>query len=187
MLDPYSRGAIVVMCALCVAGAIAFAPLRARSSSDPGVPQRTASVGMPLIAAAERDIDVRRDPFAAEPTPHPTASVMPTSPNVQLGTLPHADATLPSNLAQSIVPAMPGDAVPSPSAPSSGAGTAGAPRVTAIVTGAHPFAMLDSGGNHQIKGIGDRVNGTPIVAIDITGVTLQGGVRLTVTPGELSQ
>jgi hypothetical protein len=63
----------------------------------------------------------------------------------------------------------------------------GTPRVTAIVTGARPYAMFDFAGNHQIKGVGDRVNGTPISAIDIEGVTLQSGARLRVTAGELPQ
>ena len=57
-----------------------------------------------------------------------------------------------------------------------------APRVSAIVTGAHPYAMLETGGMHLIKGVGDRIDGFAIISIEFDGVRLQNGQRLTVDP-----
>ena len=79
---------------------------------------------------------------------------------------------LPGNLPDGMIPSLPQDAQQQ------------AARVTAIVTGSHPYAMLDMAGDHEIKGIGDRVDGRPIVAIDFDGVTLQGGERLSVATGD---
>ncbi len=188
MLDPLSRGAIVAMSVVCISGAVALTPLRARSSNDPSV--RHQLVPALLVSTAIPELTIRRDPFAGEPsntaaagsTPSPATPVS-TAPTAlaasqALPVLPGGDVgPLPGNLTNSTIPALPG-------APPAVAIT---PRVTAIVTGAHPYAMFDSAGSHQIKGVGDRVNGTPITAIDIDGVTLRGGARLRVTAGELPQ
>jgi len=188
MLDPLSRGAIVAMSVAFISGAVALTPLRARSSNDPNVHNQL--VLAPLVTTTVPEITIRRDPFGGEPSNTPAAgsttprgapvSAAPTasSDSQALPVLPGGDVgPLPGNLMNSTVPAIPGA--------SAAAGVT--PRVTAIVTGARPYAMFDFAGNHQIKGVGDRVNGTPISAIDIEGVTLQSGARLRVTAGELPQ
>jgi hypothetical protein len=56
-----------------------------------------------------------------------------------------------------------------------------APRVTATVTGARPFAMIvDAGGSHIVT-VGDALAGTTIAAIDAAGVRLRDGAVLTLT------
>jgi hypothetical protein len=62
-------------------------------------------------------------------------------------------------------------------------------RVAAIVAGPHPFALAGSGTTLATVGVGDRLAGKRITAINIDGITLDDGSRLTVdaatpsTPG----
>jgi hypothetical protein len=176
MLDSYSRAAIVALTALCAAGAFALAPIGARSSIEP-TPPRLASIDMPIALEPSNPATITRDPFS-EPLAHPAPTLAPayTPTSAQIGTLGVAASagpvgeTLPSNLANDTIPAIPG----TPDASVAGA------RVTAIVTGARPFAMIELGGVHQIKGIGDHIGGQTIVAISIDGVRLSNGDRLAV-------
>jgi hypothetical protein len=167
MFDIITRGAVVVLSAVSVAGAIRLAPGPAQSPS--------AAVPRPLprliVIADERvapPVMVRRDPFA-EPAPLGTLVAPPPARTLA------SDQTepLPSNLANDTIPALPGSA-PDP--------VPGSPRVTAIVTGPHPYAMLETGGVHELKGLGDPVGGVAIVAIAIDGVRLRDGRRLAVDP-----
>jgi hypothetical protein len=165
MLDLPNRGAIVVLAALSVAGAMKLASGTAPSSftATPrqALPYVARGVADPLAAVA-----VRRDPFA-EPAAPAVIGAMTPAPATPRETV----EALPSNLADDTIPALPGTA---PDVPAS------SPRVTAIVTGPHPYAMLDAGGVHELKGLGDRVRGVTIVAIDLAGVRLRDGERLTI-------
>jgi hypothetical protein len=167
MLDLPNLGAIVVLSALGVAAAIHLAPGAAPGSFAPTAPQR-----LPFVARSAADpivpVAVRRDPFAEPAVPAMVSATLParTSPSETI-------ESLPNNLANDTIPALPGSAPDSP---------ADGPRVTAIVTGPHPYAMLDAGGVHEIKGLGDRVGGVAILAIDLDGVRLRDGRRLTVDP-----
>jgi hypothetical protein len=165
MLDPFGRGAIIALSALCVAGVFAFAPIRGRSSSADVqlrlLPQVAESAGERIAI-----LPVRRDPFAQ---PHAPATV-PTAP-AELpppGTL----GTLPANISGDPIPAIPNQTSDALAAPS---------RITAIVTGAHPYAMLETAGVHEIKTIGDPVAGSAIVSIDLAGIRLQNGAHLALT------
>ncbi len=163
MLDPFSRTAIVGFSALCIGGAFAFAPIRARGSVAESV-AAPARVAYGAVAAAPEA--VRRDPFT-----EPAAIPPPASSNAALA-LPHPSAAvgpLPPNLSDDGIPAMPGTA-------------AAGVRITAIVTGAHPYALIDAGGVHTIKGLGDRIGGVPIDAIDLDGIRLHDGTHLAVDP-----
>ncbi len=162
-----SRGGMVVLAALSIAGGIGLAPGPAQRSFA----QTPRAPHLPVVQSAEVPLDtvaVRRDPFAE-----------PTAPAVLSATAPartppgESIEPLPSNLAHDTIPALPG-AAPDPAG--------NGPRVSAIVTGPHPYAMLDTGGVHEIKGLGDRVGGIPIVAIDLDGVRLRDGERLPVDP-----
>lgn len=177
MLDTASRTAIVGIAAFCVVGAFALVPARARGVLDLTSPQRPAFVAAPQFNPPPIAIEVERDPFesdkpAAIPTPgsRTTPSTIANAPSLANRDI----GPLPSNLPASVIPAVPGDPV----------ATSQTTRVTAIVTGAHPYAMLETAGDHVIKGIGDRIGDKPIVAIDIGGVSLAGGERLTVVAGE---
>jgi hypothetical protein len=169
MFDFLTRGAVVVLSALSVAGAIGLAPGPLQS---PGAEAALRPLP-PLVGLADdriAPVTVGRDPFAepAPPRAVPAASQAAPTPPVS-GTT----ETLPSNLPNDTIPVLPG----SPPDP-----VAGGPRVTAVVTGPHPYAMLETAGDHEIKGLGDRVGGVGIVAIDIDGVRLGDGRRLPVDP-----
>jgi hypothetical protein len=53
--------------------------------------------------------------------------------------------------------------------------------VTAIVTGAHPFALVDDGSTTNLVTLGDRYHDERIVAIDSGGVHLESGTTVPVT------
>jgi hypothetical protein len=57
------------------------------------------------------------------------------------------------------------------------------PRVTAVVTGTHPFALLEEGVTTRLATIGDRIDGAAIVAITAAGVRLADGTLLTISKG----
>jgi hypothetical protein len=168
MFEFFSRGAVVALSALSVAGAIKLAPGPAQSAVSDAAPRPLPSV---IALAAERvaPVPVRRDPFAEPAAPSPQAAAPPAARTLASEKM----EPLPSNLPNDTIPALPGSA---PDTASSG------PRVTAVVTGPHPYAMLETGGVHEIKGLGDAVGGVAIAAISIDGVRLRDGRRLAVDP-----
>jgi hypothetical protein len=168
MFDFISRGAVVALSALSVAGAIKLAPGPAQSvGAEPALrpPAPAIHVAGERIAL----VTVQRDPFAEPAAPSPLPAALSASRTL----VSEKMDTLPSNLANDTIPAVPGSAADP---------VASGPRVTAIVTGPHPYAMLETGGVHEIKGLGDRVGGVAIVAIAIDGVRLGDGRRLAVDP-----
>lgn len=172
MFDIISRGAVVVLSTLSVAGAIKLAagPLQA---SGPATMLRPLSAGVRTADNRIAPVVALRDPFA-EPRPHTLAIAAPgAAPSPAARAVGERLDVLPSNLTHDTIPALPGTPADA---------TAGEPRVTAVVTGPHPYAMLDTGGVHEIKGLGERVGGVVIVAIDIDGVRLSDGRRLLVDP-----
>jgi hypothetical protein len=179
MLDPFSRIAIVAVAVLGGAYALAYAPARARNASDVTVAFAPPTAG-PTDDETPMTVPVARDPFAE---PAPTSMPAPLAPAAhgELGLgMPHI-GPLPGNLPGDLIPSIPGS-VPDATVALAG-GATGAARVTAVVTGAHPFAMVETGGVHELKGLGDRIAGSPVVAIDLDGIRLKNGVRLTVDPG----
>jgi hypothetical protein len=170
MLDPISRGAIVGSTALCLAAAVALAPTVARSAISPLV---YAAPDLPRINddAADTTLPIGRDPFAA-PAPSAAPAVASPAPlwtpSATLGV-----PTLPSNLAEDAIPLMPGATSPA---------VADGTRVTAVVTGSPPYAIIERSGRHDIKGIGDRIGQATIVGIDLAGVRLSDGTRLPLDP-----
>ena len=55
-------------------------------------------------------------------------------------------------------------------------------RVTAIVTGPAPTAIVDIDGVPRTAGIGDRIAGARIIGIDATAIELDNGTRLQLAP-----
>lgn len=101
-----------------------------------------------------------RDPFAggapsAKTTPAPAMPAMPPLPSI-----PAAIGALPPNLR---------------------AASAGA-RVTAVVTGAHPSALVEEGDAVRLLAPGDAFHDDRVAAIDAAGVHLAHGGTLRVTP-----
>jgi hypothetical protein len=54
----------------------------------------------------------------------------------------------------------------------------GAPRVTAVVVGPSPHALVDDGTHVRVVGIGDMLAGSRVTAIDAGGVHLQSGAAI---------
>jgi hypothetical protein len=82
------------------------------------------------------------------------------------------------------MPTVPAAIGPLP--PNAGAGggpfpPAPATRVTAVMTGAHPFALVDEGGTTRIVTTGDEFGGAVIAAIRIDGVHLISGAIVPLT------
>jgi len=128
-LSASSRAAIVAAALACFSGAFAFAPITARSAGNAlgGADLRTA----PDVATAPpiAVIAPRRDPFDAAPD----ADAAPVQPVVQIPRIPTAISGLPSNL-NGMIPLVPGS--------SSTASRSEATRVSAVVTGVHPYALV---------------------------------------------
>lgn len=161
-LDRTSRAALAGAALLAYAGAFSTAPT-------------TASVATVARAAALTDkvpqavrlvvVVPHRDPFAGG---------MPAAVHI---------ATAPPIAAPPPFPVIPPSLGPLPP----NAGARGAPfpfspaeRVSAVVTGARPFALIDGGSTTQLVTVGDRYAGERIVAIDTGGVHLQSGITLPV-------
>jgi hypothetical protein len=60
------------------------------------------------------------------------------------------------------------------------------PAVSALVVGAHPFALLEDGGVSQLRTLGDRVGNHRIVAITLAGVRLDDGSFIALASGARS-
>ena len=190
MLDPFSRAAIVTMSVACIAGAVALAPARARGWVPGSQPISLAAVDR-LGHTDVADTQVRRDPFSGEPADD---GVVPKTPQAGLPAAPLSASTSPnaapalsgSSLTQTGIPILPGNlgANAIPTVPGDAGGAPAPPRVTAVVTGRRSYAMLNDAGTTEIRGVGDRLEGVPITAIDINGITLAGGRRLIVAPDE---
>ena len=167
-LGPRSRAALGEHALTAFDGAFVATPLAARSSAIEHPAAASAAAPLPDPAAVSVVVP-RRDPFAggvAEPRAAATPQV-----SAVLAAVPPIPATL------GVLP------------PNAGAGgtmlpPASAARVTAIVTGPHPFALVDEGGATRVVGTGERIAGETIAAIGLDGVRLANGTMLHVAPPE---
>jgi hypothetical protein len=171
-LDAASRTALAAAAFAAFGAAFVTTPIVARGAAE-AVPAAAPSV-VPLPArTALADIQPRRDPFAGGDVPaaRPIAA-------------PHVQTAMPAT-----PPLLPIPAALRPLPPNAGAGDAAFPFadgthtgavVTAIITGPHPFAIVDEAGTTRILTVGDHVDGDSIVAIDGGGVRLSGGTLLAV-------
>ncbi len=57
-------------------------------------------------------------------------------------------------------------------------------RVTAIITGAHPSALVDENGTARIITVGDTFAGARVTRIDVRGVRLGNGFTLAVAAAD---
>lgn len=151
-----SRAALVVSaCALLGAAATTMrpsSPEQARFGPRPPVPRRSAP------AVAERAVAPRRDPFAGgvDPAPPPVPRSAPA-----FRPLPPLPRAVP------LLAPTGGHAAPGPAA-----------RVTAIVTGAHPSAIVETDGGSVLVTPGSRLRDEEVLEIDGDGVRLASGVLL---------
>jgi hypothetical protein len=160
-LDRYSRTLLAAAAFAAFAGAFVTAPFVARGAAGDDV-VRAAPATPASTPATFAVVLPRRDPFAGEPPAvHPSNAPMPP-----LSEIPAAIRPLPPNAgaSYSVLP------------------FAAPLRITAVVTGAHPFALVDEGGTTRVVTIGDRIDDVAIIAITTSGVRLVGGATLPVAP-----
>jgi hypothetical protein len=143
---------------LCYAAAIVLAPTGARSQLDSRT--RVPEVAETHVEPAPPPIAPERDAFAprasVEDDPRPPA----LAPPPQLPRLPAPK-----------VPAIAPAAVPS--------------HLTAIVTGTHPTAIVDSAEGSRLVGIGDALDGSTVLEITSDAVGLANGKQLTLDPAAI--
>lgn len=190
-LDRYSRAILAGISFAAFAGAFVTTPIVVRGAAgsapamtpiaDP-VPSRRVALVLP-----QRDPFIGDAPRAIATAAHTSAAATSAVPPVPpLSAIP--DVTYPG-------PAGPGTAIGGtiPRAhgalpPNAGAMNAQVPfvaqtaRVTAVVTGAHPFALAEDAGTTRLVTVGDRIAGDSIAAIDGRGVRLANGRLLAVAP-----
>jgi hypothetical protein len=152
-LGTRSRGALIAGALLAFAGAYATTPIVARSAAAPLAAFPSLAPSSPL-ATPFAPVVPQRDPFAREPAP--AAAAVPA--------IPRAIGALPPNPG---APAL----VPAP-----------AVRVTAIVSGRRPYALVDESGAARIVSVGDALAGERIEAIGSDGIRLAHGTTLTISP-----
>lgn len=92
---------------------------------------------------------------------------------------PFAGAPIPGLRIPAALRPLPPNAGAMNAPPPFGAQTA---RVTAVVTGAHPYALVDDAGTTRIVTVGDNIASDAITAITAGGVRLANGRMLTVAP-----
>lgn len=179
------------------AGAFVTTPIVVRGAADP--PLASASFERRVPAPPAGVVLPRRDPFAGDaPRVSPTAIPFPAIPGfagaaTAIGTIGNARTAIPGattagavNRGPSVAGAI-GALPPNAGAPQSPfALDAPSVRVTAVVTGAHPFALVDEGGTTRLVTVGDRVTGDVVAAINGDGVRLAHGAVLAVERGSSS-
>jgi hypothetical protein len=135
----------------CFAAALALMPAGARSHD--AAPPLDFAAGPPAVARAPIAVAPQRDAFA------PRAELDEERPPV-----------LPSP--------PPAAGLRAVRAPALAAPQTSAVRVMAIANGAQPIAIVEEGGVQRVVAIGDRLNGSTIVAIEDDALVLAGGVRV---------
>ena len=152
-----SRTVLAALSLASFGGAFALMPLGARGAAGDGPAAVILATPAPPVQR-EAAVVPSRDPFAG---PDPAKSAAPSS---TLAALPSVPGPLPPNLGAQ------GGQVPGPPPPLA--------RVTAIATGAHPSALVEEAGNVRLIGLGDKLAGASVDAIDASGVHLSDHTTL---------
>jgi hypothetical protein len=196
------------------AGSFVTTPFTARGDAGlaPQLPTRPAPSATVAAVAA---VLPRRDPFAgdppvrrnddvppfarshdADPSQMPALPPFPASGSIAAGaTIPAALVPLPPNLSASGTPLSTAGA--SAAATANAVSSAGAPaavpsqpdgtiRVTAVVTGARPYALVDDGRTARLVTVGDRIGGDTLAAITAEGVRFSRGRVVPLSPASSS-
>jgi len=168
-LDHSSRILCICGALTSFAGAFLLLPMAARSAAQANRIEPLVATYPSLRSDAGRAIEPQRDPFIEERY----EPVLPTVPNGP-ASLPMAVGPLPNNLTNSgMIPLVPGVAA-IPEIVS---------RITAIVTGDHPLALVSTAGVSEIKSIGESFLGSHIIEIGFDGLVLANGRRIAVQSG----
>jgi hypothetical protein len=168
-ISPRNRSALSALALVAFAGAFVATPLAARSSAVETAAAGTTTAAPDVEARTVAVILPRRDPFTGGlPTERAAATPSAAGALGALPSLPAALGVLPANAGAR------GAVLP----------FASTARVTAIVTGPHPFALVDEGGSTRVVGIGERIGTETIAAIGADGVRLASGQTLRVASAD---
>jgi hypothetical protein len=185
-LSTRARTALALAAAGSLAAALATAPRPAHgaAASPRGAAEaqrRPAFAGVAPQTHAFAVVLPHRDPFAYPPLEARAHGGADTSSGAPPGARASASADdtfghVASGVqAPAIRPLPPNAGAPAPP-------FAASARVTAIVSGTHPVALVTDGGAARVVTIGDALDGTRVVAIGARGVQLAGGTVLTLSP-----
>jgi hypothetical protein len=182
-LDRHSRAAFALAAFAAFAGAYVTTPIAARSAV--GTPPTIAPLPTPASERSRFAVMLpRRDPFAGAPDTAEGGAGRSDDARLSMSPPPNVpnDATWPHGLGP-LPPNAGAGAMQPPFATTTAQSLAAAAqplsaRVTALVTGAHPYALLDDAGTTRLVTLGDRVGGTTIAAISASGVRLANGRTL---------
>ncbi len=151
-----NRAILAALGTASLAAAVAAVPRDAgRASSAP--PPHPLETRAPIFARVLAWSPPKRNPFAGDP-----ATAAAPSPIVLAGT----SAGTPVGAPAAVVPTPPA------------LGVDASPRVTAIVSGAHPVAIVEIDEHARMVRPGDRIAGRTVVAIDADGLLLDDGSAL---------
>ena len=162
-LDAVSRAALAAAALAAFGAAFVTTPMTARGDAGVLADPTPSITSLPRRTALD-DIVPRRDPFSGgdaraarsiaappfPPFPHVSAALLPLPPN--------------AGARNTAFPFLPGART--------------AATVTAVITGPHPFALVDDAGTTRMLTVGDRIAGESILAINVDGVLLSGGTTL---------
>lgn len=171
VLDPPNRDALAAMAIACFVAAFTLTPTAAGSrlsgsTLSVSAPNRHRG---PVVPAG---IIPSRDAFAPRVNEDDAADV------VARETVPAAlppPSVLPANRAAGAFPFATGTIAVSQQ-----------PRVTALALGPHPSAVLEQADGRHIVNLGDRAAGSTVQTIDVSGVILADGRRISFaqSPGD---
>lgn len=179
-----SRGALAAAGLSAFALAYATTPLLAGgdraplAAEPPPVPAATPAPG-PAVA-----VSPRRDPFAG--MPEAPASLAPNAapPTVAIPTLPPLPRLPSWSPTPGTIAAIPGIARLLP--PNAGAALGALPRdgvrVTALITGTRPSAIVEDQSGTRVVTLGDVLGGDRISAIDAAGIHVARGTIYPIAP-----
>jgi hypothetical protein len=169
------------------AGSFVTTPIVARGAagSHPMNTPVVRALPAPSIAGV---VLPRRDPFTGDPSRAVAATPLASVPNAASTSVASPAMPVFSAIPPALRPLPPNDGVAS-AAPPFGRPPSALPaliattaRVTAVVTGARPFALVDEAGTTRLVTVGDRIAGETIAAITADGIRLARGAVLAVAP-----
>jgi hypothetical protein len=163
-------------------GAYVTTPIAARSAA--GAPSTFVPLDTPAPSPTPFALVLpQRDPFAGGPSLRAASSGTTTATGLLVPpSAPHTVDALTAALPPSLAPLPPNAGAAGAPPPFTASASAPSPvRITAIVTGAHPFALVDDGGTTRLVTLGDRIGDDTVAAISAAGVRLTSGRTLPLT------
>jgi hypothetical protein len=176
------------------AGSFVTTPFDARGAAGVAIHDAASPAASPTPAEFAAVLP-RRDPFAGDPPARHHESAMPFAappmpfaaapPAVAAMAIPAALAPLPPNPGALGTPLSTAGVAPGSLAvgsPAPSLQVSGSVRVTAVITGTHPYALLDDAQTARLVTIGDRVGNDEVAAITADGVRFADGRTLRLSP-----